>query len=48
MELIGNATFTHKITIAKSDLLHGNFESVQVSETKEQLFYQQFIEKIRE
>lgn len=48
MELIGNATFTHEIIISESDLLHGNFESIQVSETKEQLFYQQFIEKIRE
>lgn len=46
IELTGNATITHHIIISKSDLRNNNFANVQISETKEQQAYEQFIDNL--
>lgn len=46
IELTGNATITHHIIISKSDLRNNNFANVQISETKEQQAYEQFINNL--
>ena len=44
IELTGNATFTHQITISENDLHHNNLENVQISETNQQQAYENFVE----
>ena len=46
IELTGNATFTHQITISEDDLRNGNFTNVQISETNEQEAYEHFVDSL--
>lgn len=43
IELIGNATFTHQITIAESDLRNNDFSKIITKDTGEQTAYEKFI-----
>lgn len=43
IDLIGNATFTHKIEIERTALLNHAFENAQITETGEQDIYDKFI-----
>ena len=46
IELTGNATFTHQITISENDLHRNNLENVQISETNEQQAYEHFVDSL--
>ena len=46
IELTGNATFTHQITIYENDLHRNNLENVQISETNEQQAYEHFVDSL--
>lgn len=46
IELVGNATFTHQITIAESDLLAAQFTTAQISTTGEQESYRHFVDEL--
>ncbi len=43
IELIGNATFTHRIKLSEADLRKGDFSNVQIQKTAEQSAYEKFI-----
>lgn len=49
IQLIGNATFTHRLELPEADLHQGSFDTdtVQVKNTGEETFYQQFVKKIQ-
>ncbi|MGX4644880.1 diaminopimelate epimerase [Holzapfeliella sp. JNUCC 80] len=47
IELIGNATHTHNITISEDDLFKRQFNHATVSETGEQKSYLKFIEQMK-
>lgn len=47
MELIGNATITHKLSGTLSDFVLGDFEKISIKETTEQADYRTFIESIK-
>ena len=44
--LIGNATFTHQISIAEEDLRNRNFANAQITETNEQTAYERFVDNL--
>lgn len=46
IELIGNATFTHKIEIDEKDLRAHNFDKVKIKETHEQSAYEKFVHDV--
>ena len=46
IELIGNATFTHQISIAEEDLRNRNFANAQITETNEQTAYERFVDNL--
>ncbi|MCL0312032.1 diaminopimelate epimerase [Apilactobacillus sp. TMW 2.2459] len=46
INLIGNATVTHKITISEQALLEENFNSAQIIDTGEEKDYQKFINNL--
>lgn len=46
IELVGNATFTHRIEISEEDLIHGNFNNAQITTTGEQEDYLKFVQDI--
>lgn len=46
IELIGNATFTHRVSIDEHDLKDGNMSHVQITETGEQTAYEKFVEQL--
>lgn len=47
IDLIGNATFTHKIEIPEADLHANDLEHAQVTETDEQPAYLRFVESLK-
>lgn len=46
IELIGNATFTHEISIDEADLRNNNFASTKILETGEQQAYKDFTDNL--
>lgn len=48
IELIGNATFTHRITVAEEDLHHASVQpdNCQIAATGEQAAYQTFVDQL--
>lgn len=46
IELIGNATFTHQISIDEEDLRNSNFATAQITETNEQNAYERFVDNL--
>lgn len=48
IELIGNATFTHQISIAEEDLRNNNLANAQITKTNEQNAYEKFVDNLPE
>jgi diaminopimelate epimerase len=48
IRLIGNATFTHEITLSEYNLHNNNFNEIEVSNTGEENDYQAFVKSIAE
>ncbi|GAB5056038.1 diaminopimelate epimerase [Companilactobacillus alimentarius] len=46
IRLIGNATFTHEIELAESDLHQNKLDNLKVNSTGEELAYQEFVKSI--
>lgn len=46
IELIGNATFTHRILLDETALRKGNFEHAQITATGEQTAYESFVDQL--
>lgn len=46
INLIGNATITHKIEISEQDLINENFENAQINATGEEKYYQAFVNNL--
>jgi len=48
IRLIGNATFTHDINVAESDLHNNQLDNLDISETGEEIAYQNFVKSIND
>ncbi|WP_025025259.1 diaminopimelate epimerase [Companilactobacillus nodensis] len=48
IHLIGNATFTHNLDVSESDLHSANLDNIEISETGEEDYYQEFVNSINE
>lgn len=46
IELIGNATFTHRLSLDETDLRTGTFEHVKITKTNEQIAYEKFVDQL--
>lgn len=47
LHLIGNATFTNKLTISEDDLHNSNLNQIQISDTGEERDYQNFVKQLQ-
>ena len=43
IELVGNATFTHHVTVAETELHQASFADAQTSATGEETAYEKFV-----
>ncbi|APX72404.1 diaminopimelate epimerase [Companilactobacillus allii] len=46
IHLIGNATFTHELTISENDLHVANVNDIDILDTGEETYYQEFVDSI--
>lgn len=47
LHLIGNATFTNKLTISEDDLHNSNLNQIQISDTGEERDYQNLVKQLQ-
>jgi len=48
LKLIGNATFTHELSLSEYALHNNNFDDINISETDEEISYQKFVKSINQ